>query len=215
MEPDEATTIRLKRAYAPLENEDGVRVLVDRLWIRGVSKTAARLDAWMAALGPSAELRTWFGHRPDRWAAFSEKYQSELETPLRRLLLASLHGVAAQTTLTLVYGARDERQNEAVVIRDRLQHGPVKPPDAWDAPAQVLALTAAVAAANGDAVASWSEVCRFASSLLTEDETDRALKSLTTDGRLREVTDGWSLSAKGRSHARQFEKSESIESVTK
>jgi len=202
---DRSTRIRLKRAYSPPDNEDGVRVLVDRLWIRGVAKTDARLDAWMAPLGPSAELRTWFGHQPDRWSEFVEKYQSELETPLRRLFLTALQGVAAQSTLTLVYGARDERENEAVVLRDLLERGGVNLADRWDAPARVLALTAAVAAANGDAIATRSGVRRFASSILSEDEIDNAFQTLAADGRLRDVSSGWSLTTKGRASARQLE----------
>jgi uncharacterized protein YeaO (DUF488 family) len=210
-----STTIRLKRAYAPPENDDGARVLVDRLWIRGIAKTDARLDAWMAALGPSADLRTWFGHQSDRWPEFVEKYRIELETPMRRLLLAALQGVVAVETLTLIYGARDEQKNEAVVIRDRLQQGPVKPPEAWDASASILVLTAAVAAANSDAIASRPALRRFTSSLLTEVETDDALSIVAADGRLREVPDGWSVTTSGRQHIRRMENPEPTERMTK
>ncbi|HEX5500800.1 MAG TPA: DUF488 family protein, partial [Thermomicrobiales bacterium] len=157
-----AETILLKRAYAPSEKADGVRVLVDRLWPRGVSKQAAKLDAWMAPLGPSDELRKWFGHQPDRWTAFTEKYRAELATPLRRTLLAALQGAAGTATLTLVYGARDTRENEAIVVRERLLQGRVKPAANWDASTRLLAVTAVVAAAHHDAVAPASGVEIFA-----------------------------------------------------
>lgn len=98
--------IQLKRAYESPEPGDGVRVLVDRLWARGVSKEDADLDSWMKELGPTAELRKWFGHRPERWGEFEERYLRELATPLRQLLLKELHGIARGATLTLVYGAR-------------------------------------------------------------------------------------------------------------
>src|SRR5215216_4251122 len=104
-----AEAIRLKRAYDAPEAGDGVRVLVDRIWPLGISKDAAGFDAWMAALGPSDALRTWFGHQPERWTAFAEKYRGELATPLRQTLLTALHGVADRSTLTLVYGARDTK----------------------------------------------------------------------------------------------------------
>src|SRR4051794_27191536 len=126
-----AEKIQLKRAYDAPEAGDGVRVLVDRLWPRGISKDAADLDAWMAALGPSDELRTWFGHQPDRWADFADRYRNELITAPRQTLLAALRGVASHATLTLVYGARDTRENEAVVLRQYLLQERARPAD-WD-----------------------------------------------------------------------------------
>jgi len=129
-------SIRLKRAYESPESADGVRVLVDRLWARGVSKENAALDAWMKELGPSDELRTWFGHRPKRWDAFVDKYRRELSTPLRQLLLAELQGIAGGRTLTLVYGARDTKQNEAVVLRHYLLHDSPRTDATWDGPDQ-------------------------------------------------------------------------------
>jgi len=105
-----SSTIQLKRAYESRDAGDGVRVLVDRLWARGVSKEAAKLDAWMKEVGPTGELRKWFGHRPDRWDGFVEKYRHELATPLRQLLLAELKGIAETSTVTLVYGAHDANE---------------------------------------------------------------------------------------------------------
>jgi uncharacterized protein YeaO (DUF488 family) len=114
-------TIRLKRVYAPPAPEDGRRVLVDRLWPRGLSKDSAAIDAWMRDVAPSDELRTWFGHRPERWDAFRERYRAELSSPAAALLLERLTEMARAGTLTLVFGARDEAHNQAVVIAEMLQ----------------------------------------------------------------------------------------------
>jgi uncharacterized protein YeaO (DUF488 family) len=111
-EPD----VRLKRAYDPAEPRDGYRVLVDRLWPRGVSKERAHLDEWARELAPSAELRTWFGHDPDRFAAFERRYRAELAAHDEKL--DELRRRAREGTLTLVYGARDEEHNDAVVLAE-------------------------------------------------------------------------------------------------
>jgi uncharacterized protein YeaO (DUF488 family) len=111
--------IRLRRVYEPPVPEDGRRVLVDRLWPRGVTKEAARLDDWRREVAPSAELRRWFGHDPARWPEFRRRYRQELEAnpePLEPLLDAARRG-----PLTLVYAARDERHNQAVVLRELLE----------------------------------------------------------------------------------------------
>ena len=147
-----ADAIRLKRAYDAPESGDGVRVLVDRLWPRGVSKAAADLDAWMAPLGPRAALRTWFDHQPERWTAFAEKYRGELATPLRQTLLTALHGVAGRSTLTLVYGARDTKENEATVLRKYLLRERPWQPTGWNPATTLLVILAVVAAAHHDAV---------------------------------------------------------------
>ena len=110
--------IALKRAYEPPARGDGARILVDRLWPRGVSKARAHLDLWLKDIAPSTELREWFGHRPERWAGFVARYRAELEA--NPAPLEYLRGLAADGPLTLVYGARDERHNEAVVLRDCL-----------------------------------------------------------------------------------------------
>ncbi|HEX3593593.1 MAG TPA: DUF488 family protein [Polyangiaceae bacterium] len=111
--------IRLKRAYEPPEPDDGYRVLVERLWPRGVRKTTALLDGWAKDVAPSTGLRKWFDHDPERWLEFSRRYRRELrEEPaasaVRELVLR------ARSTLTLVYGARDEEHNAAVVLRSVL-----------------------------------------------------------------------------------------------
>ncbi len=111
-------TIRLKRAYDDVAEDDGYRVLVDRLWPRGLSKDKARLDAWMQEIAPSHELRKWFGHDPDKWAEFQRRYTAELAD--KGDLLDVLRQRAREGTLTLVYAAKDEEHNDAVVLRDLL-----------------------------------------------------------------------------------------------
>ena len=97
---------------------DGTRVLVDRLWPRGVRREALDLDLWLRELGPSDELRTWFGHRVDRWPEFVRRYRAELEAPERRELVDQLVDRARQDPVTLLFGSRDEEHNQAVVLRD-------------------------------------------------------------------------------------------------
>ena len=113
-----AENVRLKRAYEPADAADGVRILVDRLWPRGVSKADARIDEWIRDVAPSTELRTWFGHDPARWAEFQRRYRAEIRANPDRL--AQLRALARKGTMTLVYAARDEVHNDAVVLRDVL-----------------------------------------------------------------------------------------------
>jgi uncharacterized protein YeaO (DUF488 family) len=111
--------VRLKRAYEPAVAADGYRILIDRLWPRGVSREDACLDEWARELAPSAELRRWFGHEPARFAQFRRRYTEELaaqETKLRELRRRAREG-----TLTLVYGARDTEHNDAVVLAETLR----------------------------------------------------------------------------------------------
>ena len=112
--------IRLKRAYEPAAAADGYRVLVDRLWPRGVSKEKARLDEWARELAPSSELRRWFGHDPGRFDEFRRRYLLELAAHGHQLV--ELRKRAAAGTLTLVYAARDGEHNDAVVLADALRH---------------------------------------------------------------------------------------------
>ncbi|HLW58991.1 MAG TPA: DUF488 family protein [bacterium] len=109
----------LKRAYERPSRTDGARVLVDRVWPRGVSKATLKIDAWLGELGPSTGLRKWFGHDPAKWAGFRTRYGRELVA--KRALLADLAGRARRGTLTLVYGARDPVHNQAVVIKEVLE----------------------------------------------------------------------------------------------
>ncbi len=116
--------VRIKRAYDEPEPDDGYRVLVDRLWPRGVAKAAARLDLWAKDLAPSPELRRWFGHEPGRFREFARRYHGELRAGPARAILADLARRAARGTVTLVFGARDRDHNGAVVLRDLLDDGP-------------------------------------------------------------------------------------------
>jgi uncharacterized protein YeaO (DUF488 family) len=113
--------IRLKRAYEPATAKDGYRVLVDRLWPRGVSKKQAKLDEWAKELAPSSRLREWFGHEPSRFAEFRRRYIDELRADVPRL--AELRGRARTGTLTLVYSAHDSQHNDAVVLAEVLRRG--------------------------------------------------------------------------------------------
>lgn len=106
--------IRCKRAYEPALESDGYRVLIDRLWPRGVSRADARLDEWARDLAPSTELRRWFGHDPDRFAEFRRRYRDELST--QEAKLRDLRRRAREGTVTLVYGARDTEHNDAVAL---------------------------------------------------------------------------------------------------
>lgn len=112
--------IKLKRAYEPASPDDGYRVLVDRLWPRGVAKADLEIDSWMKDLGPRTELRKWFGHDPERWTAFRERYLRELDDPEKQRLLESLAERARQGMVTLVYSARDTEHNQAVVLKQAL-----------------------------------------------------------------------------------------------
>lgn len=107
--------VNLKRAYDPPSPRDGTRILVDRLWPRGVKKAKARIDFWLKDVEPSAVLRQWFGHDPARWSEFRRRYGAELKR--RPEALARLRARARQGRITLVFGARDACCNQAVVLR--------------------------------------------------------------------------------------------------
>jgi uncharacterized protein YeaO (DUF488 family) len=111
-----ADNVRLKRAYELPAADDGVRILVDRLWPRGVSKESAALDEWMKDIAPSTELRRWFGHDPARWDEFRRRYADELHQ--HQGLLEELRVRARHHRITLVFSAHDEAHNDAVVLRD-------------------------------------------------------------------------------------------------
>lgn len=110
--------VRLKRAYEPRADDDGVRVLVDRLWPRGVSKADAAIELWMKEIAPSTQLRKWFGHDPERWDEFRLRYEEELR--MNDELLRQLRSLARKGPVTLVYSAHDEVHNDAAVLRDVL-----------------------------------------------------------------------------------------------
>jgi uncharacterized protein YeaO (DUF488 family) len=109
---------RVKRAYEPPAAEDGVRILVDRLWPRGLSKEKAAVAHWMKDIAPSADLRKWFGHDPERWPEFRSRYREELRR--HGALLAQIGDLAAGGAVTLIYAAHDEEHNDAVVLREAL-----------------------------------------------------------------------------------------------
>jgi uncharacterized protein YeaO (DUF488 family) len=112
--------ILIKRAYEDATPEDGYRVLVDRVWPRGRSKEVLKLDQWARDLAPSADLRKWFGHDPQRWDAFQHRYRGELDAPEQQERLRQLLVEAGDGAITLVYGAKDEQHNQAIVLRDVL-----------------------------------------------------------------------------------------------
>lgn len=113
---DTICAVRLKRAYEEPEAADGYRVLVDRLWPRGVRKDALVIDAWMKEIAPSAELRRWFGHDEARWEEFAVRYRAELRQQPAARLVDELVERAKRGTVTLVFGAKDEHHNQAVVL---------------------------------------------------------------------------------------------------
>ncbi len=113
--------IAIKRAYEAPADADGARVLVDRLWPRGRAKDSLRILKWMKELGPSDELRRFFGHDPARWPDFRKRYLRELERSGAAPLIAELAALARKGRLTLVYGARDTEHNQAVVLKEFLE----------------------------------------------------------------------------------------------
>ena len=113
-----AEYVRLKRVYEPPDRADGTRVLVDRLWSRGVSKEKAAVKLWLKDLAPSTELRKWFGHDPDRWPEFRQRYSAEVRQHSEAF--SQLRELTRQGPVTLVYSAHDEIHNDAVVLRSLL-----------------------------------------------------------------------------------------------
>src|SRR4051812_6887085 len=104
----------MKRVYEPPAPSDGHRILVDRLWPRGLSKEKAAVDRWMKEIAPSTELRRWFGHDPERWPEFQRRYREELRR--NEELVREIAKLASRGRVTLVYGARDDAHNDAVVL---------------------------------------------------------------------------------------------------
>ncbi|MEO7560025.1 MAG: DUF488 domain-containing protein [Nitrosospira sp.] len=114
--------LKIKRVYEEPVANDGRRILVDRLWPRGLTKEKAKVDLWLKDIAPSTELRKWFGHDPEKWRNFRERYQTELEHHADQLMLIS--NEIEGGTVTLVYGARDQAHNEAVVLKQFLERKP-------------------------------------------------------------------------------------------
>ena len=111
--------IKLKRVYEKPDKEDGFRILVDRLWPRGLTKEKASVDLWLKEIAPSAELRKWFGHDPAKWKNFRARYETEIRHNTN--LFTVLQQKAREGTITLVYGARDKKHNEALVLKQLLE----------------------------------------------------------------------------------------------
>jgi uncharacterized protein YeaO (DUF488 family) len=114
-------SFKIKRIYEDYDPNDGWRVLVDRIWPRGVSKEKARLDEWYKAVAPSTELREWFGHIPEKFAEFARRYDKELDANTEaQEAISQLRAKSKETTVTLLYSAKDTEHNQAVVLRDYL-----------------------------------------------------------------------------------------------
>ncbi|MBY5958069.1 DUF488 domain-containing protein [Membranicola marinus] len=112
--------IKIKRIYDDKGSNDGIRILVDRLWPRGVSKEEANLDEWWKEIAPSDELRKWFDHDEDKWAEFKKKYKKELDD-LSSELTKKLDELDLRKTIVLLYGAKDENHNQAAVLKEYLE----------------------------------------------------------------------------------------------
>jgi len=112
--------LKLKRVYEEKLSEDGFRILVDRLWPRGVTKHSAAVDEWMREISPSNELRNWYSHEPEKWAEFKKRYKGELSEPEKRTFLQRIREKANKGAVTLVYAAKDTEHNNAVVLKEVL-----------------------------------------------------------------------------------------------
>lgn len=113
--------IQIKRAYEPPSTRDGARILVDRIWPRGVTKEAAALTSWLKEIAPSPALRKWFGHDPARWTEFQRRYRLELDR--NSDAVGRLRNILEKGKVTLIYGARDPMHNQARVLADYIEHG--------------------------------------------------------------------------------------------
>jgi uncharacterized protein YeaO (DUF488 family) len=115
--------IKLKRIYEKPERSDGKRILVDRLWPRGLSKEDAHVDEWLKEIAPSNTLRRWYGHKVERWPEFRQKYQAELTKPGPSELLTRLRKEGKHGTITLLHAARDTEHSNAAVLKELLENG--------------------------------------------------------------------------------------------
>ena len=119
-EREGAMELRLKRVYEPPAQDDGIRILVDRLWPRGLKKEDAAIDLWLKEIAPSAELRQWFKHDPEKWPEFRRRYVAELGN--RKDEVETLLQQAAKNRVTLLFAAKDETHNQAVVLKEFIEH---------------------------------------------------------------------------------------------
>ena len=114
--------IKAKRVYDEVEKDDGIRVLVDRLWPRGIKKEEVKIDLWLKEVAPSIELRKWFSHDPFRWKEFCKRYREELiKDEEKKIALSELTKIATRGKLTLVYSAKDKEHNNAIVLKKLLE----------------------------------------------------------------------------------------------
>ena len=114
--------VKIKRAYEKPQKEDGKRILVDRLWPRGLTKEKAKIDLWLKGIAPTTELRKWFGHDPGKWIEFKKRYRKELKNNKQQLSV--LYEEMGKTAVTLIYSAKDEEHNEALVLKEWLNRLP-------------------------------------------------------------------------------------------
>ncbi len=112
--------LKIKRVYEPYDKNDGSRILVDRLWARGLTKEKAKIDVWLKDIAPSPDLRKWFGHDPAKWEEFKERYFMELKN--KTDLIKAITDKLEEGTVTLVYGAKDEKHNDAVALKEYLEN---------------------------------------------------------------------------------------------
>ena len=117
---DQQYELGIKRVYEQPAKEDGKRILVDRLWPRGLTKEKASIDLWLKDIAPTTELRKWFGHDPDKWKEFKKRYHEELKN--NKEPVSILYDELKENTVTLVYAAKDEQHNEALVLKEWLDH---------------------------------------------------------------------------------------------
>lgn len=112
--------LTIKRVYEEPDKDDGIRILIDRLWPRGLSKEKAQVDLWLKEIAPSTELRKWFAHDPAKWTEFKTRYRAELKNNGEQL--AVLKQAIIRGPVTLLYGAKDEQHNDAIVLQELLRH---------------------------------------------------------------------------------------------
>ncbi len=113
--------IKVKRVYEPASQDDGLRILVDRLWPRGLTKEGAAIYKWVKEVAPSDNLRKWFSHDPKKWEEFKRRYREELKAPEKMAILEEIKKMAKAGTVTLLFGAREERYNNAVALKEILE----------------------------------------------------------------------------------------------
>lgn len=114
--------IKIKRAYEAVADDDGYRVLVDRIWPRGISKEKAAINEWLKEVAPSNELRKWFNHEPEKYTEFSERYLRELTDDKHQAAFNHLKQITSEnSSVTLIYGAKDKEHNQAIVLKERLE----------------------------------------------------------------------------------------------